>query len=356
MADLQLSELEKRFGGARAVDRVSLAVQEGEFFALLGPSGCGKTTTLRIVAGLVQPDAGRVILAGRDITREPPRARDLSMVFQSYALFPHLTVFENVAFGLEMRHVPVAERARRVAEALDLVQLAGSEGRYPRQLSGGQQQRVALARAVVVQPQVLLFDEPLSNLDAKLRERMRDEIRALQQRLGITAVYVTHDQAEALAVADRIAVMNEGRVQQVGSPVDIYERPANQFVADFIGQTNLLRGRVRRLAGGEAVLETEHGLRLAVPEAILGDAERVVLAAVRPERVRLSPLDGADDAGQNQGRVTESTYLGSLLHVRVATEHGTLLASMPNTGGWTPRPGDAVRITVRAEDCVVFHD
>jgi putative spermidine/putrescine transport system ATP-binding protein len=244
MGSLLLDALSKRYGASTAVERVDLDVRQGEMVALLGPSGCGKTTTLRMVAGFVPPSGGRVVIGGKDVTRAPPHARDTGMVFQSYALFPHMTVGQNVAFGLEMRRVSRADRDSRAREALRMVRLEGLEDRLPRQLSGGQQQRVALARALVVNPAVFLLDEPLSNLDAKLRGEVRMEIRALQQRLGLTTLIVTHDQEEALTMADRLVVMERGRVRQVGTAEDLYERPANPFVAGFVGRCNLLEGRL----------------------------------------------------------------------------------------------------------------
>ncbi|MBK3425601.1 ABC transporter ATP-binding protein, partial [Methylobacterium ajmalii] len=258
MGTLLLDGLTKRYGEATAVAGVDLDIRQGELVALLGPSGCGKTTTLRMVAGFIEPSAGRVVIGGRDVTRLPPHARDTGMVFQSYALFPHMSVADNVGFGLEMRKVGKAERDRRIAEALRLVRLDALADRLPRQLSGGQQQRVALARALVVSPAVFLLDEPLSNLDAKLRSEVGLEIRELQKRLGLTTLMVTHDQDEALAMADRLVVMEHGRVLQVGSAEDLYERPANTFVAGFVGRCNLLDGTregadVFRLASGAAV-------------------------------------------------------------------------------------------------------
>ncbi|RPI08203.1 MAG: ABC transporter ATP-binding protein, partial [Zetaproteobacteria bacterium] len=233
-----------------AVDGVSLEVKEGELVTFLGPSGCGKTTALRIVAGFEPPTSGRVLIGGHDVTHLPPHTRNTAMVFQSYAIFPHLSVAQNVAFGLEMRGLSKSDIAAKVRQILELVELAGLDHRSPEQLSGGQQQRVALARAIVTEPRVLLFDEPLSNLDAKLREQMRGEVRKLQRRLGITSIYVTHDQAEAMALSDRIVVLEAGRVQQEGSPMEIYARPANRFVADFIGRVNFLGGRVASIGPG----------------------------------------------------------------------------------------------------------
>src|SRR6516165_7955262 len=259
MAQLDIAGLAKRYGDFYAVRDVSLGIRDGEFLVLLGPSGCGKTTTLRMVAGFIEPTAGHVKLGGSDVTLLPPWKRNAGMVFQSYALFPHLSVAQNVAFGLEMRKLPKADIARRVEETLALVRLAGYGGRLPRQLSGGQRQRVALARALAIRPDVLLLDEPLSNLDAKLRQEVRVEIRELQRQLGLTTVMVTHDQEEALTMADRLVVMNEGSVHQVGNQRDLYERPADRFVAGFVGRTTFLEGKVE--AAGR--FRTDGGLMLA---------------------------------------------------------------------------------------------
>ena len=239
MAAIELRSLRKRYGAAIAVASVDLRIDEGEMVALVGPSGCGKTTVLRMIAGLIEPDEGKVLIGGADVTRTPVHKRNLGLVFQSYALFPHLTVFENVAFGLRRRGVAEPDLTRRVGSVLELVQLGALTARYPKQLSGGQQQRVALARSVVTEPSVLLLDEPLSNLDASLRDEMRVELRRLQQRLGITTVFVTHDQQEALTLADRLAVMRAGRIEQIGSPQDVYERPSSSFVAGFVGRSNM---------------------------------------------------------------------------------------------------------------------
>jgi iron(III) transport system ATP-binding protein len=298
-----------------AVDGVSLEVKEGELVTFLGPSGCGKTTALRIIAGFENPTSGRVLIGGQDVTHLPPHVRNTAMVFQSYAIFPHLSVAQNVAFGLEMRGIPKSEIPGKVQRILELVELAGLEHRAPEQLSGGQQQRVALARAIITEPRVLLFDEPLSNLDAKLREQMRGEVRRLQQRLGITSIYVTHDQAEAMALSDRIVVMEAGRVQQEGSPLEIYARPANRFVADFIGRVNFLEGRVTSVEPGSLRVDVGASGRLAA-----GDAATLV---VRPETIRLAPSRGA---ASFVGAIRRATYLGATVEYELEWEGTTILA------------------------------
>ncbi|MDR7419223.1 MAG: ABC transporter ATP-binding protein [Armatimonadota bacterium] len=293
-----------------AVDDVTLEVAAGEFVSLLGPSGCGKTTLLRMIAGFEVPTAGEISLAGQTVTHLPPNARDTAMVFQSYALFPHLDVFENVAFGLRVRGTAAGEIAERVAQALRLVGLGGLERRSPDQLSGGQQQRVALARAVVTRPRVLLLDEPLSNLDAKLREQMRVELRRIQRDLGITAIYVTHDQVEAMTLADRIVVLDRGRIQQVAPPAELYARPANPFVAEFVGKVNLLEGRVIEARDGRCRVALD-GLEAVVPSALHPMAGVRVGVVVRPETVHL----GRD--GALRGVVRRAIYLGSQVEYEV---------------------------------------
>jgi len=319
MARLQLIGITKRYGDFRAVDDLSLDVADGEFVVLLGPSGCGKTTTLRTVAGFVEPTSGSVLLGERDITALPPWKRNAGLVFQSYALFPHITVAENIAFGLEMRKVPKAEMAPRIAEALRLVRLDHLGDRLPRQLSGGQQQRVALARALVFHPDVLLLDEPLSNLDAKLRADVRVEIRELQRKLGLTTVMVTHDQEEALTMADRLVVMSEGRIRQIGTQQDLYERPAERFVADFVGRSSFIDGRM----DGPGRFVSAGGLVVACDGAgngqRSGHASGQASLALRPERLAL--MSSAAPAMDNSfpGTVEFISYLGSQvdLHVRL---------------------------------------
>ena len=321
-AAIKLDKVTKRFDGkVLAVDEVTLDIAAGEFFSLLGPSGCGKTTSLRMIAGFEHPDSGRVQVGGRDITDLPVHRRDMGMVFQSYALFPHRTVAENVAFGLRMREVPKPEIARRVQAALSQVALTGMEDRKPGQLSGGQQQRVALARALVVEPPVLLCDEPLGALDRKLRQQMQFELKELQKRLGVTLVFVTHDQEEALAMSDRIAVMNKGKVEQVGSPTEIYERPRTRFVADFIGEINILEGGPRA-------------------------------RALRPEKIRLVSAPEA----RTTGKVETANYLGGSTLLRVHGVDGqSLLVRETHAGERASRvPGDAVGLAWNDQDAVML--
>ncbi len=312
VADVELRNVSKVFDNAVvAVDGVSLEIEPGEFFSLLGPSGCGKTTTLRMIAGFEMPTSGEIYIEGRPMGETPPFRRNVNTVFQNYALFPHMTVADNVAFGLRMKRVPRDEITRRVREALQLVRLVGFEDRYPRQLSGGQQQRVALARALINRPRVLLLDEPLGALDLKLRKEMQLELKHLQMTVGITFIYVTHDQEEALTMSDRIAVMNAGRVLQVGTPLEIYERPSNRFVADFIGESNFLDGRVVELNGQRATVLVDD--RLPVPARVqdgLAVGEQVTIA-IRPEKIRLHPTGGEGAEGCVPGRVEEVVYIGT---------------------------------------------
>jgi len=292
-------------GEVRAVDDVSLAIVEGEFLTLLGPSGCGKTTTLRLISGFEMPSAGRILLDGKDISHRPPNKRDMAMVFQSYALFPHMTVFNNIAYGLRVRHVPRAEIRQRVQNVLDLMSLSNLGERRPNELSGGQQQRVALARSLVVEPRVLLFDEPLSNLDAKLRVQMRSEIRNIQRRLNITSVYVTHDQVEAMALSDRVVVMNEGKIEQLGTPEEIYRRPATRFVADFIGRANFLPVTVES-ANDQAVVVNLLGQKVTTAVSFRAAPGDNLTAVLRPEALLLK-----NDPTLAQATVKQAMYLGA---------------------------------------------
>jgi iron(III) transport system ATP-binding protein len=335
-ARVGLEAVTKRFGQTVAVDNVSLTIEPGELVTLLGPSGCGKTTTLRIVAGLETATSGRVFIGDVDVTPLPPNARDVTMMFQSYALFPHLSVFENVAYGLRVLRRSEAEVRKAVEEVLALVGMAGVGARNPSALSGGQQQRVALARSLVMQPKVLLFDEPLSNLDAKLRKRMREEIRLLQQRLGITAIYVTHDQAEALAISDRIVVMDKGRISQIGTPLELYRSPGNRFVAEFIGEANLLPARLEAMEDGHArvVIGPQ---RLTVDSPPLPSGAVTVLA--RPEAIKIRTQgDGLP------GTIQKVSYLGSSADYTVETELGAILITDYEMQGGVLRAGTTVRL------------
>jgi iron(III) transport system ATP-binding protein len=316
---IRIEGLSKSFGGKVAVDGVSLAIEPGELFFLLGPSGCGKTTLLRCIAGLCEPDSGAILVDGQDITHLPPHVRDTVMVFQSYALWPHMTVRENVGFGLGLRGVGRREMAERVDGALALVKMAGLADRRPNELSGGQQQRVALARALVIRPKCLLLDEPLSNLDAKLRLEMRAEIRRICKEAGFTAVYVTHDQKEALSIADRLVVLDGGRVCQCGRPQEVYLRPANRFVAGFIGETNLLEGVVAGVGDGRIKVRTSMGdLVSAVPPAAPVREGAGVAVSLRPEVIHLGPPPGgADGANLFDGAVHDTIYLGELAQHQV---------------------------------------
>ena len=350
MAELELQSVGKRYGAFHAVRDVTLTVKNGEFLVLLGPSGCGKTTTLRMVGGFIEPTAGTIRLAGHDITTKPPWERNAGLVFQNYALFPHMTVAQNVAFGLEMRKVPAADIGPKVAEALRLVRLSHLGERLPRQLSGGQQQRVALARALVFRPDVLLLDEPLSNLDAKLRQEVRVEIRELQQKLGLTTVMVTHDQEEALTMADRLVVMSEGRVCQVGSQRDLYERPVDRFVAGFVGRSTFIEGEV----GADGAFLSRGGLKV-VCKPRDGTPAGPATLALRPERVRVG---AAPHAMENSfpARVEFVSYLGGQFDVHLGLATGErILAQVPNREGAAgPEPGAQVHVGWTAEAASVF--
>jgi spermidine/putrescine ABC transporter ATP-binding subunit len=356
-----IERVTKHYDSVVAVNAVTLDVQPGEFLALLGPSGCGKTTLLRLIAGFLSPDAGTIAIGGRRVDGVPPYDRNLGMVFQSYGLFPHMTVADNIGFGLKMRGVPKRETAQRVARALDLVRLPGYGGRYPKQLSGGQQQRIALARAIVYEPDVLLLDEPLGALDKKLREQMQIELKALQRTLGVTTIFVTHDQEEALTMSDRIAVMNLGRIEQLGTPSDVYERPASTFVSDFIGLSNLLHCRVMR-NGTAPLLETEHGLRVAPPPGVELPAGASVTIAIRPEKLVLEPgaVAGEDGRAAN-GVVSEAVYVGSATHYYVALTSGDrLVVSSQNASraadadGAAFARGSRVKVAWEPRDVVVL--
>jgi len=345
---LEVRNLAKRFTPHMVIGPLSFRVAAGEFVSLLGPSGCGKTTTLRCIAGFETPTAGSILLNGEPIESQPPNRRNIGLVFQNYALFPHLTIFENVAFGLRLRRVAEAELQQRVGHALELVGLPDLAPRYPRQLSGGQQQRIAIARSVVLEPRILLFDEPLSNLDLKLRLAMRKELRELQRRLGKTTVYVTHDQSEALALSDRIVVMSNGRIEQVGSPREIYEQPANAFVADFIGSSNLLDAVVVRTDHDTTIICTDRGVTLRAGPTSYAVGDRVV-AMMRPERIRL--IDAREAEGNNRltARLKEVTYLGQDLYLNLDVDSGQeLVALMHDSAARQLAAGDEFVVMVDA--------
>jgi spermidine/putrescine transport system ATP-binding protein len=353
--EIQLLNLEKHFRDVRAVDGVSLEVFSGEFFSLLGPSGCGKTTTLRMIGGFELPTGGRIVLRGRDVTLDPPDKRPVNMVFQNYALFPHLDVGDNIAFGLRRRNVARDEVTRRVGEALDLVHLAGYQKRKPNQLSGGQQQRVALARALVNRPNVLLLDEPLGALDLKLRKQLQVELKRVQVEVGITFVYVTHDQEEALTMSDRIAVMNRGKVEQLGTPEELYERPRTRFVADFIGTTNLLSGSVEAAAGSEpAVVRLATGDRCAVADESLRVGDPVELS-VRPESVELRAADGAGHRPISiTATVEQVAYLGGNVQYIVRTGGGLSITALTPKTGERLSVGGTVDVSWPASEALVL--
>ncbi len=357
MATVELEDVVKSYGGQPAVDGLTLSVSSGESVALLGPSGCGKTTTLNMIAGFIDPDRGGIRIDGRSMTGVPPYRRSIGVVFQSYALFPHLDVSDNLAFGLRMRGATRTEVAERVREGLALVHLAGLERRYPRELSGGQQQRVALARALVWRPSVLLLDEPLSNLDAKLRQEMRLEIVELQQRLGITMIFVTHDQEEALTVAGRIAVMNAGMIEQVDSPTAIYARPRTEFVARFIGEGNFLAGRVTALEGKLTAVETDAGFRLLTTGGAGRSRGARVLLMVRPEKLRLSARPSGAAENSLPATIQGVSFLGAVTRYRLAAR-GLVLTAATHEGG-LPEPVEAGREVFaewHAADCLLLDE
>ena len=329
MAGVALSDVTKRFGTVEAVSHVSLHVEEGEFFSLLGPSGCGKTTMLRMLAGFISPTAGSISIGGINVTELPPEKRDVGIVFQNYAIFPHMNVYDNIGFGLRMRKVARPELDRRVRAALEQVGLRGYENRYQREMSGGEQQRVALARVLVTQPRILLLDEPLSALDKKLREEMKYWIRDLHAQLGITAIYVTHDQGEALTMSDRIAVMRNGAVEQVGTPREVYEQPQTHFVTDFIGESNILPARVLEV-DHEYVRLTLAGFSVMAQRRDVSAGQQVSLV-VRPEHVVLGLDAERRDLNQLTGRVTKELYHGSLIRYELQVGEHSLVAESQNT-------------------------
>lgn len=355
-ARVELRGVTKRFGAVEAVKDVSLDIAAGEFITLLGPSGCGKTTLLRLLAGFEQPTTGSIWLNDLEVTHLPPYRRPVNQVFQSYALFPHLSVMDNVAFGLRMQRVPAAEAAGRVHEALELVSLTGLDARYPDQLSGGQRQRVALARALVCRPQVLLLDEPLSALDAKLRQAMQLELKRLQRQLGLTFVFVTHDQEEALTMSDRIAIVNDGRIEQLGTAHAIYHQPATRFAADFIGDANLLTAELIELNALSARVRVGGGLELTLPATAWPEGAKTALLTIRPEKIHVArrPVKASNTF---EARVEEEVFKGATDHLRLATAAGTRLAAVvanESALGDIFHAGDRVYCGLHADDLVVL--
>ena len=342
--EVRLENLRRSYAGITALDGLSLTLAPGELVALLGPSGCGKTTAMRLVAGLEEANSGRVLFGGRDVTGLPANKRNVGMVFQAYSLFPHMAAWENVAFGLQIRHVATAERKQRAIDVLELVGLGRYANRYPSQLSGGQQQRVALARALAIRPQVLLLDEPLSALDAKVRSRLRDEIRRVQLEVGITTLFVTHDQEEALAIADRVGVMQSGRLEQLGPPTEIYSRPATPFVAEFVGLTNRLAGNVK---GGAVEVR---GVRLPLVQPDVADGPATAL--VRPEAVSLTSR-GDGEEGLLVGTVLTVAFLGAVSRVTVDLGDTTVLAQMPTSSASEHPAGTRVRLELRSDPVLI---
>jgi spermidine/putrescine transport system ATP-binding protein len=356
--DLLLEGVSKAYGDVAAVDDISFEVQRGQFYSLLGPSGCGKTTTLRLVAGFERADAGRIQLAREDITDTPPNRRRVNTVFQHYALFPHLSVEDNVSYGLKQRKLERGEMAARLDEALRTVRLEDLRGRYPRELSGGQQQRVALARALINKPAVLLLDEPLAALDLKLRKAMQQELKNLQEQVGVTFLYVTHDQEEALTLSDRIAVMNRGRLLQEGTPSEIYERPATRFVADFIGQTNFIEGAVESADGSATTVRSRSGFLIRCDPSDIGHLEGDVVVSIRPESV-VPSIDGSL-ANRASGTLARYTYLGDIVQYHIEVAGGTEIVMQRQRGqdpiaeSW--RLGEVVEVGWAVRDALVLVD
>lgn len=357
MSDVQLIHVSKAFGGTAAVDDLSLDVREGEFVSLLGPSGCGKTTTLRMIAGLEEPSDGIIKIGGEVVNAVPSYRRGVGLVFQNWALFPSKTALDNVAFGLKMRGVRREERRRRAEEYLELVRLPGYGKRMPREMSGGEQQRVALARALIVEPRVLLLDEPLSNLDLRLRQQLRAEIREIQRKLGFTAIFVTHDQTEALSMSDRVAVMHLGRTEQVGAPMEVYEHPETQFVAEFIGETNLLQGAVISVDGEVTRIRTAGALSLVAGSRPSGfkESSRVVVA-IRPDHLRVLRGDDSDPGNVVRGTVYLKAYLGGQIRYYLQLREDERLFVDEAVGSGTAEYdiGDEVRVGWRPEECFCF--
>jgi spermidine/putrescine ABC transporter ATP-binding subunit len=357
LSDLELRGLTKKFGGFKAVDHVTLKVESGEFLSLIGPSGCGKTTTLRMIAGLSEPDGGSIFIKNEVVNEKPVHKRNIGMVFQSYALFPHMTVFDNIAFGLRMKKFNRTAIKQKVDDALHLVQLPHLRDRYPKQISGGQQQRVALARAIVTEPAVLLLDEPMSNLDAKLREQMRVDLKQLQQKLGITTIYVTHDQIEAFTMSDQVVLMHAGRIEQIGTPLDVYEMPATVFAANFIGHSNIFRSKfVPDDYGAGSYVVTEKGLKIKVAPRAAFESDESLCLAIRPERIRLLE-SGRDAKLENRlaGKIEFIAYLGASTQYQVSAESGDIfIVEEQNIRGYqTRKKGGSIFLEWSMHDCLL---
>lgn len=355
MAEVKIENLLKKFENVTAVDHISLLIHSGEFLSLVGPSGCGKTTTLNLIAGFIQPDDGEISVDSESINHVPIYKRKLGMVFQSYALFPHMTVMDNIAFGLQMQKLDRPVIAREVGRVLELVRLPGVENRYPRQLSGGQQQRIALARALVIHPKVLLLDEPLSNLDAKLRKEMRVELKDIQKTVGITTIFVTHDQEEALSLSDRLAVMNKGRIEQVGDPLEIYESPKNEFVSSFIGETNILSGTILEIREKELLLNINEDRPITVPKPSdfmprIGDPIKI---SIRPEKLCFG-MEPRERANYLLGTVDHVVFLGNITFYKVKTRSRSMSVICQNLETRTYSVGDQVRLEYRPENCRII--
>lgn len=353
MVSVKLEKVTKRFGEIVAADNITLEIKHGEFFTFLGPSGCGKTTTLRIIAGLEVPDFGKVFFNGKDVTNEPPYKRNTGMVFQNYALWPHMTVYDNIAYGLKIRKLPKEEIRRKVYEILELVKLKGLEKRYPTQLSGGQQQRVALARALIIEPAVLLLDEPLSNLDAKLRIEMREEIKRIQKKLGITTIYVTHDQEEAMVISDRLAVMNQGKIMQVGVPKELYKHPKNLFVASFLGRCTIISGKVLEVSPQGYVTLIFNNTKLVgvLPARDLKIIEgEKAIAVMRPEDFTIEKPK--KEANTIKGVVDWISYVGPYIELRVNANGKRFLVNVDSDYG--VNIGDELEIYIPYDETVVF--
>jgi putative spermidine/putrescine transport system ATP-binding protein len=355
--DVELKQVRKTFGSNVVVDDFNLQIREGECISFLGPSGCGKTTTLNMIAGFLEPDSGDILIKGKRMNGVPSNKRELGMVFQTYSLFPHMTVAENVAYGLKLRKVPKAEIKQRVSKVLKLVKLPHVADRYPKQLSGGQRQRIAIARALVIEPSLLLLDEPLSNLDAKLREELREEIKRLHLETGVTTIFVTHDQEEALYLSDRIVVLSNGKVEQIGTPLDIYNRPATEFVHTFIGKSNKLPAVVESAGGGMMHLRAQAGFAMkATDKGRLLPAGSSVNAYVRPEKLHIAAY-GTDVAGANslQGRVRHLSFLGAFAECEIEAGSAVMTARIQTAGEHARlSPGDAVTVIWDPEDVFVF--